>query len=246
MQFNLTTSRNSVLSVESVDATVYDHFREPNNYTDILLNQLTELPYGFINGENLVGIDVGANVGLFSLHIQDRCRKLLSLEPTPSHFAVLSSLVKEYRNIYPIRLALSDHDGEVEFHTYGPNSTMNSTKTLFTKDEPTTKTFKVPCRTISSLIRTYNLDKVDFVKVDIEGAELSVLTDEQIRSVKNIVRGWYVECHQTDLIYARPGDDMNKIRNAHLHENRTKLGYRLRQLGYTVENIRHDAVWAFK
>ena len=36
-------------------------------------------------------------------------------------------------------------------------------------------TVKVPCRTLMGLMREYSLDRVDLVKIDIEGAELFVV-----------------------------------------------------------------------
>ena len=83
---------------------------------------------GFKDQDELNLIDLGANIGLFSLYVSPACEKVFSVEPTPSHFELLKELVDVAgkKNIEPHQLAVGTSDGEAEFNIHERNSTMNS------------------------------------------------------------------------------------------------------------------------
>lgn len=240
---NLITSLGHTITIPETPGVVA-HFADPASKAGMVLEQTNERPYPFIVGEGLTGFDIGANAGLFALHIQDRCERLFCIEPTPEHFMVLAEMTAAYPNITLINGALGAHDGETELHTYPDNTTMNSTVYAYGRENEEAKVYRVMCRTIESYVRDLRLSAVDFVKVDIEAAEMTALTLKTVAPVKNIVKGWYVECHQQDPILDK--ENVDRVFFAQIHEVRTELAYVFRTLGYGVEMIRHDAIWATK
>lgn len=242
---NLVTSRAQILTLPDEPA-IAEHFADPTSCAGQILEQLEEFPYGFIKGENLIGFDLGANIGLFALHIQDRCRQLVCVEPTPSHFSILTRMTSAYPNITNCQIAVADYNGEIDLSLMPQNTTMNCTIGV-AEAFPDRQTVRVTCRTLAALImRDFNLSHVDFVKMDIEGAEESVMTPQQIEPLKDIVKGFYVECHQVRPNPVQEGRDLMAGIAAQRHDLRMKIKHMLSQLGYKAELIRHDAVWASK
>jgi len=72
------TTKNRIYNIETDDAEIVDWFDRPDvTMTECILDQLnTERLYDPVlaNKENLTILDVGANIGLFSLYAQDSAK----------------------------------------------------------------------------------------------------------------------------------------------------------------------------
>ena len=151
------------LQIDTSSEIVAAHFALPSNHGDHLINVFSnDRFYDFIlkGRTDLTIIDLGANIGIFSLYASDCAKVIYAVEPTPSHFAILQELVRDYPSIIPIHAALNDKDEEIDLHVYPGNSTMNSTVVVFNDGYEV----RVPGRTLRSLIDQFSLSKVDFVK----------------------------------------------------------------------------------
>jgi FkbM family methyltransferase len=124
-------------------------------------------------------VDVGANIGYFSLMMAARCGKagrVLSYEPEPGNFRILSDNVELARrqglNVVATRVAVAEHDGVVEL-VRGEESTLHQVRES-AADAPA-----------DSLIRCVNLaddlalkqasGPIKLLKIDVEGYEAPVL-----------------------------------------------------------------------
>jgi FkbM family methyltransferase len=227
----LLTSKQSKIIIESSDEKAIYHFLNEKNFADIVLDQInTDRFYDqYFNGKkDLTILDIGGNIGLFSLYVHDSAKVVYPIEPTPNHFYILKELTKNYPNIKPINVAANNNDTEIDFYFNDYNSTMNS---LVNKTG--TKTV-VQAKTIKTIIDELGLEKVDFIKCDIEGSELVAITSETVGQVKDIVDSWFFEIHQTD----------NAPWPGNLSANREHIKKILEGAGYQVELIRHDAMFA--
>lgn len=133
-------------------------------------------------------LDLGANVGLFSVFVFSRfpLARVVSVEPSSTTFKILvrnsemnPSLRWEYR-----WSAVDDQDGIVQFQN-APVST--ASRMADTGDE------EVPASTLSSIITGADLETVDLLKLDVEGAEKKALkgAGDVVRRVRNLL----VEVH---------------------------------------------------
>ena len=130
------------------------------------------------SGSNV--IDLGTYSGLtaiaFSKEVGSEGR-VLALEPDPINFLSAEYNLSMHRkvngldNVTLVPFAASDRDGELELSSEG---TMGSALVSIVGGYRGV-TVKVQARTLLSLAREFGLNKVDFVKVDIEGAELFVV-----------------------------------------------------------------------
>jgi hypothetical protein len=229
----LITSKKNTVEITSDDATVEQHFANPASYADVVLNEFnTDRSYDHIfqGGEDLTILDIGANIGLFSLYIHERAKNVYAIEPTPGHFGILSKLTNGYPNITCINAALHNIDGPIDFFINNENSTMNSTTNRY--GVKTT----VDGVTIASLLDRLNLNQVDFVKCDIEGSEMTALTDETIGAVRDRIRIWYIECHATD--HSRWQESTRY--------NRSMMATMFVRQGYQVHLLKNDTLYAYK
>lgn len=133
--------------------------------------------------DDAVCLDVGANIGLYSLALSALAPRgrVFAFEPSPGSFEYLERNVEAngLANVESFQLALGDQaDATVHFHDI-PFFTAGS----FTVDDDSFLTsevlgssyFEAPATTLDSFVAEHGIERVDLVKIDVEGAELSVL-----------------------------------------------------------------------
>jgi len=124
--------------------------------------------------KEIVFIDVGANIGRYSLFLAKRFPKLkvIAIEPDPDAYSALAKGVKVngLANVIAMNIAISDVNGVITlFKKYDASlsSIVDSTNTI--------KTIKVTTKRLDDVVGGLGLGCVDWVKIDVEGAELHVL-----------------------------------------------------------------------
>jgi FkbM family methyltransferase len=93
--------------------------------------------------------------------------RIIAVEPEPANFAALVRNVSHNKNIVPVQVALWKEDGEVRLG----KSTAHP-KGAFAIAEDGDQ--RVRAVTIETLMKENGLSTIDFLKVDIEGAEKEV------------------------------------------------------------------------
>jgi FkbM family methyltransferase len=120
-----------------------------------------------------VCLDIGANVGLYSLAMAQRSKHVHAFECVPQSFNYLCANIALNGNsalITPHRVALSDRNSFVECVIRDPGDGGGNGVEVFGKDTDKPKV-RVEARTLDS----YHFENVGFIKIDVEGHELSVL-----------------------------------------------------------------------
>jgi len=183
--------------------------------------------------EDLNVIDLGANIGLFSLYASPIAEKIYSVEPTPSHFSLLKELIEltGKTNIEPLNLAVGLEDGEAEFFVHDGNSTMNSFVKHTTNPHGETSVL-VQTKTLNSLIDSLGLDRVGFVKMDIEGFENQVIFEPSFEEAVSKIDAMYVEVH-----------DFEESGKMQINFNRIKEQFI--SWGKTVDKLQFDGMFVY-
>jgi FkbM family methyltransferase len=129
-----------------------------------------------VRGRPFVFVDIGANVGLFSLFVAAKAgvrARIIAIEPEPGNMARLTFNVA-VNGPLPIRtlaLALGESDGEVAI-------ALNPHDRGGTRARPVTDgegLVRVPCRPLASVLTTEGVTGIDALKIDVEGMEDKVL-----------------------------------------------------------------------
>jgi FkbM family methyltransferase len=155
----------------------YRHIPDGVDITDPLLRGLRSHV-----ADDAVCIDAGANIGLYSLALSSLAPKgtVYAFEPSPSAYSHLADNLRVNRaaNVEASQLALSDREGTVTFHDFSffsAGSFSSDEGSLLTSDSYGSTSFDAPTTTLDTFVAERGIERVDFVKIDVEGAELSVL-----------------------------------------------------------------------
>ena len=213
------------------------HALAEHSCVDAIVSQFNnEFYYYLKDQEELNLIDLGANIGLFSLFVSPVCEKVFAVEPTPSHFELLKEVVKlsGKTNIEPHQLAIGTSDGEAEFNIHERNSTMNSFLDC-PVDPHSGKPVKVKTQTLNSFIDSLDVDRVGFVKMDIEGFENEVIFEPSFEDAITKIDGLYVEVHD----FAGLGPERG------MAVNFNKISDKMKAWGRSVQQLQADCMLVY-
>jgi len=157
-----------------------------------LLNKCQEPPVIVEEGDTV--IDCGANIGVATLLFAQRTGKrgkVIAIEPEAKNYEVLRKVAKlnegKVAPILPLKVAVYREDCPLELntsvspscHTLSQYYGERQSHLLNTKEE-------IQALKIDTLVEQLGLEKVDFIKMDIEGAEVDALlgAEETIKRFK--------------------------------------------------------------
>jgi FkbM family methyltransferase len=124
-----------------------------------------------------VVLDCGANIGVFVRASLDAGAKtVVAIEPAPENIEALHRNFKDEISagrvvVYP--KGVWDKDDFLTLHVDEHNSAADSF--MITREGSRANDVKLPLTTIDKLVAELNLPRVDFIKMDIEGAEVKAL-----------------------------------------------------------------------
>ena len=171
-------------------------------YDEIFVDQ-SYFKHGIVVTDGDCVFDVGANIGLFTLFVQQRCpnAQVYAFEPIPPIFETLRNNVGLYGlNAHLFQYGLSSRTGEAEFTFYPHFSAMSGAYADAKEDEEVTgatlrnqgellaqyadellasqflsETFTCQLCTLSEVIRENAIQHINLLKIDVEKSELDVL-----------------------------------------------------------------------
>jgi FkbM family methyltransferase len=143
----------------------------------------------------MICIDVGANIGFYAVlegKIVGRGGKVIAVEPSPESYRYLvRNLSQNGINFDAYNVAISGVDGEVRFRVDRQRS--NSSRVADESDLG--ETVGVQALTLDSLVSRLHLDRVDLIRMDVEGHEVEVSRgwQETVRRHKPMM---FIEFHR--------------------------------------------------
>lgn len=145
-------------------------------------------------------IDIGGNVGFFSLYMlsQHPQARVISFEPMPFNFGQLKKYNEHYRHLNweVVNKAVSDKNDPLVL--YSRTIEGFSTMASLNPHEGEQEKIEVPSMTYSEMVSEFNLERVDLMKMDCEGSEYPILysmTDEELKNIRNMC----IESHATSI-----------------------------------------------
>ena len=128
-----------------------------------------------VAGRPFVFVDIGANVGLFSLFVAATARaaRILAIEPEPGNFARLAFNIAANPGlpITPLALALGETEGTARILL----NARDRGGTRMAAAGSQVGGVEVRCRPLVAVVRDAGLTGIDALKIDVEGAEDKVL-----------------------------------------------------------------------
>ena len=126
-----------------------------------------------------VFVDVGANVGAYSLFVSGALKgdaKIIAFEPQPSVYERLIANIRfnPGSSIKAIDCAVADQDGEVSLFLDADNQGEASVK-FMNWSQGEGASVAVPAKSLLTVARDEGLERIDALKLDVEGAEDLIL-----------------------------------------------------------------------
>lgn len=148
--------------------------------------------------DNSVIIDIGANIGAFSVYVANKTSssKVFSFEPskkTFNQFVTNINLNQFEKCIIPTNCAIGGKRGILKLYDVGISGMRSVYKT---RNEKRFETVKVI--TLEDIFINNNIKKCDFLKIDCEGAEYEILNncpDSIYKRIKNIAMEFHEISH---------------------------------------------------
>jgi FkbM family methyltransferase len=170
-----------------------------------------------------VFVDVGANIGWYTAlaaSIVGTTGKVLSFEPSPHAYKLLSQTVVGASNVMVFNIGLSDHEGVLRL--FVPPETYGNHDPSMVEYCAGMTPITVPVKRLGQLLEELDVPTVDVMKIDVEAHEPEVFAgcEEFLRSgrIRNIF------CEFNDLLLRQRGSSSREL-----------LAY-LRALGYRPED----------
>lgn len=143
-------------------------------------------------------IDVGAGVGEEVLPVSDligSAGKVYAIEANPNTFGVLEYYCENNRlsNVFLHNLAITEHSGHIFIEDDGDYGVQNAVSMKQSGNQ-----LQVKSQSLDDFVESNNIESVDLLKVNIEGAERFVIKgmDRSVHKIKHVA----ISCH--DFRYA--------------------------------------------
>jgi len=173
----------------------------------ILLKNLT-------NESNPVIFDVGACDGSSIIDFKNlfSTSNIYSFEPFPFAFENLTRLSEKYNNVYTEKIAISNKNGFSNFYvnkSHATNSLLKSklTNSFIDVQSVNNSIIQIETKTLDSILEERNIDKIDILKLDVQGGEILVfegavnaLREKKIKIIYTEI--WFIEGYENQPLYS--------------------------------------------
>lgn len=169
---------------------------------DLLLASFNHL---YMPGPGQCVVDVGAGVGeeasIYS-QLVGPAGRVYALEANPTSFGALEFMCKKngFGQTTPLHLAIYNADTEVTIEDDTENYLVNTINIGNSKSAGSL----VKAKTLDSLVAEYNIERINFLKSNIEGAE-KYLVQGMSKSV-HIINNLCISCHDFRHVYHNHGE----------------------------------------
>ncbi|MEO8065404.1 MAG: FkbM family methyltransferase [Candidatus Doudnabacteria bacterium] len=147
-------------------------------------------------GESDAVVDIGAHKGYFSVYAAKKAGrgKVYSFEPLPrlSQFITANSRINKLANIVVNNAAVWSKPGPIDLYV-----SSNSGGSSVRPKPSSIETVKVQSFTLEDFCDTNQIDSIDFLKLDCEGAEYDILLTLPVRVIR-MIKKIAMEIHDFD------------------------------------------------
>lgn len=189
------------------------------------------LPRDCFSSRQLNVLDIGANVGFFSLRMfaEHPHSRIVAVEPIPANFAQLqvNKKLNADRNWTLEQAAVASRAGSLKL-MLNPDDEFTTDASVLTNPRGD-HVVEVPAMTLADVMAKHDMPHVDYLKLDCEGAEYDILYDSAPEVFENIAC-LVVETH--------PFDEPK--------QNRDPLAKHLESYGYRVVTDDSAFIWAWR
>jgi FkbM family methyltransferase len=149
----------------------------------------------FVPASGRTALDIGANIGQWAAYLSPRFASVLSFEPN----AELAERIRKMAlpNVTVIEKAAWIVDGKVQFHLRGECEFGYATHSAIAARDPHSPASLATIEVEAVALDSMEFIGLDFVKVDIEGAEVNAMMSAA-RTIETHRPKLLIECHEQE------------------------------------------------
>jgi len=176
-----------------------------------------------------VVVDIGANIGVFSLYAASGgAKKIFAVEPMPANIKLIHEnfLCNKLAMPTTLEAAVTDKNGKAKLYL----GDLDSHNLLFDhnfNNEKFSKNIMVPAITLSRIIERFKINKINFLKIDCEGSEGEIISSTPKKVWKKI-----------DKVAIEYHDGVSSL-------NHTEIVAKLKKFGYKVKFKKNDEYFGY-
>ncbi|MBP7272716.1 MAG: FkbM family methyltransferase [Saprospiraceae bacterium] len=134
--------------------------------------------------EKVIVVDIGAHYGYFSLFAAQHTHPesiIWALEPSPTNFHILQKNIASnaISNIIPLNIGISDSNNTAKLFLSRPEN-----HSIFGSGQE--KSVMAKFRNLETFMREQDINRIDFLKIDCEGAEYPILLSTQKAQLERV------------------------------------------------------------
>ena len=171
---NIFKNRLFLLS-SSIDPLIQLYCRSGHEMENLALSNYEDKVRSiFVPRSSDVVVDVGAHIGEYTVPIARKALKVIAIEPNPGVSAILQKNIdiNGLSNVLIVNKAVYDSRGHQRMNIFGDRSGMSS---MVLEYENKSETIEVATDTLDNILYDLHIDRVEWLKIDVEGAEVCVL-----------------------------------------------------------------------
>jgi len=165
-----------------------------------------------INGDCNIIIDIGANIGIFSIYTVQNLKNTIiyAFEPEATNFRILTENIKINNfeeKIIPFQKAICKNNKDKKL--YLNTSPQHSILPCFNSLHKKSKYISVKSTTLQQIFKDNKIQKCDLCKIDAEGAEYEILYNMPIKylsKIKNLI----IEYHNITYLESHNGKTLKR------------------------------------
>lgn len=196
LYYKINRCRAEIISISLLDINFPFNLRKKTSDIPTFMQIFWNKEYDFnLNFTPEYIVDAGGNIGLAAIYFANKFpkTKIISIEPEKNNYNLLIENTKYYDNIIPLNRALSNINNQeliIVDNGYGNWGFMTEP---INKSEPSSSSNRINSVSIEYIMKKYQIDYLDLLKIDIEGFEKELF--ESNTDWLNNVRCLVIELH---------------------------------------------------
>lgn len=188
--FNLLFTRGKFIKIRLKNYLYPFFFRKNGSDIEVFYEVLIKFGYKFkteLKFEPQIIVDCGANIGLASIYFKSQFpgSTIIAIEPETNNYNVMVNNLKKYEDIHCLNLGVWNRKANIAVDNSDASNYGFSFHEVDSQTEDAVKAVS-----IKDIMEQYSFDRIDILKIDIEGAEIELFKnnyDDWLPSVRVLI-----------------------------------------------------------
>lgn len=134
-----------------------------------------------------IAVDVGANIGAFSIVNTNKFKKIISFEPSDYSYDECKKNIKELENCDVYKYAVSNKSNQqLKLKAYKSSNYSGNASTIESNLWDNNNFEIVNTISLDDIFEKFNINRINYLKIDCEGGEYDFLMNKDLKNIDSI------------------------------------------------------------